>query len=146
MDKPTLIPGGLSVDDRGSVAFANELSFAGIKRFYLVADHQAGLVRAWHGHKHETKYVLAVSGAAVVGAVKIYDWNNPSPDLVPERFVLSAEKPGVLCIPAGYANGFMSLTADAKLMFFSTSTLDESKNDNIRFPARLWDIWKITER
>jgi dTDP-4-dehydrorhamnose 3,5-epimerase len=60
--------------------------------------------------------------------------------------VLAAKKPSVLFIPAGYANGFMSLTADAQLMFFSTSTLEESKGDDIRYDARHWDIWKVEER
>ena len=40
----------------------------------------------------------------------------------------------------------MSLTDDLKLMFFSTSTLEESAADDIRFDSRLWDIWQVTER
>ena len=63
-----------------------------------------------------------------------------------ERFVLSAKKPSVLFIPPGYANGFMSLTDDLKLMFFSTSTLEESLGDDIRFDSRLWDVWQVPER
>ena len=60
--------------------------------------------------------------------------------------MLSANKPSVLFIPPGYCNGFMSLTQDAKLMFFSTSTLEESRGDDIRFHARHWDIWQPEER
>jgi dTDP-4-dehydrorhamnose 3,5-epimerase len=40
----------------------------------------------------------------------------------------------------------MSLTEDAKLMFFSTSTLEESMGDDIRFDSRYWDIWNTVER
>jgi dTDP-4-dehydrorhamnose 3,5-epimerase len=40
----------------------------------------------------------------------------------------------------------MSLTEDAKLIFFSTSTLEESKDDDFRYPARYWDIWTVAER
>jgi dTDP-4-dehydrorhamnose 3,5-epimerase len=40
----------------------------------------------------------------------------------------------------------MSLTVDAKIMFFSTSTLEESMKDDIRFPARRWDPWHVEER
>ena len=90
--------------------------------------------------------VHAAGGAAVVGAVRINDWERPSPDLEVKRFVLSAHRPSVLYIPAGYANGFMSLTDDTLLMFFSTSTLEESKGDDYRFPARLWDVWSVEER
>jgi dTDP-4-dehydrorhamnose 3,5-epimerase len=59
---------------------------------------------------------------------------------------MSAVKPSVLYIPAGYANGFMSLTEDTKLMFFSKATLEQSSGDDIRYDARHWDIWGIQER
>jgi dTDP-4-dehydrorhamnose 3,5-epimerase len=145
-DKPTMTAGGMAIDDRGAVAFVNDFGFAGVKRFYMVSNHRAGFVRAWHAHRHEAKYVMAVSGSAVVGAVRIDNWENPSRDLPVERFVLSAQRPSVLYIPAAYANGFMSLTADLKLIFFSTSTLEESAGDDIRYDSRLWDIWQVVER
>jgi len=141
-----LLEGGLAVDDRGEVGFVNDFDFLGVKRFYTVSNHRSGFVRAWHAHRHEAKYVMAVQGAAVVGAVLIDDWENPSPDAKVERYVLSSSKPSVLYIPAGYANGFMSLTDDARLIFFSTSTLAESKDDDVRYPFRHWDIWTVVER
>ena len=145
-EKPLMINGGLAVDDRGELGFVNDFRFGGVKRFYTVANHRPGFVRAWHGHRREGKYVTAVNGAAVVGAVRLDDWERPSRNLAVERFVLSARKPSVLFIPPGYANGFMSLTDDLKLMFFSTSTLEESAADDIRFDSRYWDIWQVTER
>jgi len=146
VDKPVIMSGGLAVDDRGEVGFVNDFSFQGVKRFYTVANHRAGFIRAWHGHRKEAKYITAVVGAAVVGAVKIDNWEKPSRELSVNRFVLSAKRPSVLFIPAGYANGFMSLTDDLKLMFFSTSTLEESAGDDIRFDSRLWDPWQVEER
>lgn len=144
--EPKLIEGGLAVDDRGQVSFINGFDFENVKRFYMVANHKQGFVRAWHAHKKEAKYVLVVKGAAVLGAVKIDDWKNPSKDAEVKRFVLSEKKPSILYIPAGYANGFMSLTEDAQIIFFSTSTLEESLNDDIRYEARHWDIWSAEER
>jgi dTDP-4-dehydrorhamnose 3,5-epimerase-like enzyme len=141
-----LLRGDVAVDDRGEVGFVNEFGFGDVRRFYTVANHATGFVRAWHAHRHEGKYVLAVSGAALVCCVEIDDWEKPSPDLEVQRFVLSAAKPSVLRVPPGYANGFMTLTPDAKLMFFSTSTLEESLGDDVRFPARLWDPWQVEER
>ena len=146
MDEPKLIAGNIGIDDRGEVGFVNDFDFAGVKRFYTVRNHRRGFVRAWHAHRREAKYVTATSGAALVGVVPIDDWEHPSKDLPVLRFVLSAHKPSVLYIPTGYANGFMSLTGDAMLMFFSTSTLEQSKGDDIRFPARYWDIWSAEER
>jgi len=144
--EPIFIAGGLAADDRGEVAFVNDFHFEGVKRFYTVSNHRQGFVRAWHAHRREAKYVTAVSGAAVVGAVAIDNWENASRNLKANRFVLSAHKPAVLYIPPGYANGFMSLTVDLKLMFFSTSTVEESMNDDIRFDSRHWDIWDVVER
>ncbi len=146
MNKPTLIEGGLAVDDRGEVRFVNGFNFEGVKRFYIVSNHQAGFVRAWHAHRREAKYVLVSHGAAIIGAVKIDDWKKPSPTREVHRFVLSAAKPNILYIPPGYANGFMSLTADTQVFFFSTATIEESRDDDVRFDARYWDIWTVVER
>jgi dTDP-4-dehydrorhamnose 3,5-epimerase len=143
---PYVIEGGLVVDDRGEVAFVNDFHFEGVKRFYMVSNHRAGFVRAWHAHKREGKYVIAVHGAAIVAAVAIDNWENPSKNANVHRFVLSAQKPSAVFIPPGFANGFMSLTSDSKLMFLSTSTIEESQGDDIRYDARYWDPWLVVER
>lgn len=144
--KPELIKGGLAVDDRGTVSFVNDFNFVGIKRFYTVENHQQGFVRAWHAHKNEAKYIMAIKGSALIGAVQIDNWEKPSKDCKVYRFVLSDMSPAVLFIPPGFANGFMSLTEDTKLIFFSTSELNESLNDDYRYDSRYWDPWKIEER
>jgi dTDP-4-dehydrorhamnose 3,5-epimerase len=90
--------------------------------------------------------VTVLEGAALIGAVQIDDWENPSKELPIAKYILSEKKPKVLFIPAGYANGFMSLTQNARLVFFSTSTVAESMGDDIRFHARYWDIWEVEER
>lgn len=144
--EPRLIEGALVVDDRGAVSFVNEFTFDGVKRSYIVTNHRAGFVRAWHGHRHEAKYVTVVRGAAIVAAVKIDNWDAPSKDSPVERHVISAQKPAVFYVPAGYANGFMSLTEDATLIFYSTSTLEESRGDDVRFDSRYWDVWNVIER
>jgi dTDP-4-dehydrorhamnose 3,5-epimerase len=147
MDKePRLFQGRCAIDDRGAVSFVNDFNFAEVKRFYTVTNHRAGFVRAWHGHKHETKYCTAIGGALLVCCIRIDNWENPSAELPIQRFVLSEENPGVLYIPPGYVNGFMSLTDKAKIQFFSSSTLEESMKDDIRFPARRWDPWRVEER
>ncbi|MBN1299824.1 MAG: dTDP-4-dehydrorhamnose 3,5-epimerase family protein [Melioribacteraceae bacterium] len=143
---PKLFKGGLAVDDRGSVSFVNDFDFKNVKRFYAVENHKQGFVRAWHGHKNEVKYVLPAKGSALVCAVEIDNWENPSKNLKVHRYVLSEKNPSVLFIPKGYANGFMSLTEDAKLIFFSTSSLQDSMNDDIRFDSRYWNPWDVEER
>ena len=146
--EPTLLPGGLVVDDRGTVVFVNEFDPAehGIRRCYTVSNHAVGYVRAWHYHRFEGKYVMAISGSAIVAAVKIDDWEKPSAQAPVSRFVLSDRTPGVLAIPPGYANGFKTLEPGTRLLFMSTATLEESRADDIRYPARHWNIWDVEER
>jgi len=146
MTEPRLMEGSLSVDDRGEVGFVNEFNFDKVKRFYWVSNHKSGFIRAWHAHKREAKYITVVQGAALIGAVKIDNWENPSKDSKVYRYIFSDHKPSVLYVPAGFANGFMSLTEETKLLFFSTSNLEESKADDFRFDARYWDPWQIIER
>ena len=145
-ETPRLIEGGLAVDDRGQISFINDFHFENVKRFYMVTNHSRGFVRAWHAHRHEAKYIHVIQGAAIVGAVEIDDWAQPSKDSQVHRYILTEKKPAVLYIPAGYANGFMSLTDDTRIVFFSTRTLEESLNDDVRFDSHYWDIWDIIER
>ena len=134
-----LINGGVAVDDRGQLSFVNDFDFKDVKRFYMVENHEQGFIRAWHGHKKEGKYVYVPSGAILIGAV------NLETEEV-ERFVLSSSKPQVLYIPPGYANGFMNLQDNTKVIFFSTSTLEDSMGDDIRFEWDKWNIWDIDRR
>jgi len=141
MEETKVLPGGVSVDDRGSVRYVNDFDFKNVKRFYQVENHSKGFIRAWHGHKKEGKYVYVPKGSALIGAVKL-DAESASPQVQ----VLSDKKPAVLWIPPNHANGFMTLEEGTILQFFSTSTLEESLNDDIRFPFDKWDIWNIVNR
>jgi len=127
--------GGSFVDDRGTLRFVNEFDFANVKRFYQVENHRKGFIRAWHGHVHEGKYVYVAQGSALIGAV------NMETEEV-NKFVLSSQNPSIIYIPPGYANGFKNLEEDTIIMFFSTSTIEESKGDDIRFAWNHWDIWE----
>lgn len=140
MDSTRIIPGGRTFDDRGFLSFVNDFDFHNVKRFYIVSNYQQNFVRAWHGHRYEGKYVLVVSGAALVGIV------NLETEKIVGRYGLSEEQPKVLWIPPNHANGFMTLKKDTKVMFFSTSTLEKSKGDDVRFPYDKWNIWDINYR
>lgn len=146
MGEVEFISGGISVDDRGQLIYANDFQLDGYKRFYAVSNHRAEFVRAWHGHRYESKAVFVMSGSAVVAAVKVDHWESPSRDLPVTRQILSSKRPGVLLIPAGYANGFMTLEAGTVVCFFSSSTLEASMGDDIRFPADYWNAWQVEER
>lgn len=126
--------GGVAVDDRGQVRFVNDFDFKGVKRFYQVENHRQGFIRAWHGHKKEGKYVYVASGTALIGVV------NMETEMV-TKYILSAKQPKVLYIPPNNYNGFKNLEENTSVIFFSTSTLEESINDDIRMPHDKWNIW-----
>ncbi len=140
------IPGDTVIDDRGRVRFCNDFDFAGVSRFYVVSNHQPRFVRAWHGHKEEDKYVFVASGAALIAAVKVDDWDAPDRSAAIERLVLSEDKPGILKIPGGHAHGSMTLAPHTRLFFFATSTLEESSRDDYRYPYDYWNPWDVPPR
>ena len=136
MREPQIINGGIAFDDRGSVSFCNDFLFKdlGVERFYHISNRRKDYIRAWHGHEKESKYMYAADGTFRVGAA------NMETDEV-KTFYLDSRKPQLLFIPAGYANGFQNLTENNQLIIFSTSTLEESLGDDIRFEWRKWNIW-----
>ena len=141
------IPGDLFIDDRGALISCNDFQFAGVKRAYFISG-MAWLPRAWHGHKQEDKFLWSITGTFVVQVVQPNEWDNPSKDLSVQRFVLSCMKPGVLHIPAGNFHGFVPITNSSILAVFSTATLEESKNDDFRFPSHQWGAsgWTVQAR
>ena len=146
MDVPDLIKGAMFVDDRGSISFINNFSLEGMRRFYIVENHSAGVVRAWHLHLEESKYVMVLSGSAILALVHVEDANNPPSDPEVLRYVLTSSDPAVLWIPPGYAHGAKTLTQDTKLIFFSDASLVESQKDDFRFDAFQWDPWSVVFR
>lgn len=133
------IQGDLFADDRGYLRFVNDFNFKDVKRFYQVENHAKNFIRAWHGHKKEGKYVYVSKGSALIGAV-----NMETDEIF--KTTLSSQSPVVLFIPPGYANGFKTLEEGTIVMFFSTSTLEESKGDDIRFDYDKWNIWEENYR
>jgi dTDP-4-dehydrorhamnose 3,5-epimerase-like enzyme len=143
---PELIRGGVASDDRGRVAFANDFDLEPCRRFYIVENFTVGTVRAWHAHRHERKWVMAIAGAALACCVEIDDWEAPSRDAEVHRYTLDASQPAILAVPPGYANGAMSLLPGTRLMYLSDATLEASLDDDFRYPARHWDPWHVAER
>lgn len=145
---PVIIKGGLAVDDRGTLRFVNDFNFDGVKRFYMVENHAAGFIRAWHGHRHEAKYVYVVSGAALVVAVRLEDARLDLPIEKAFRTVVSDSAPAIVRIPGGYYNGFKTLTPGCRVIFFSDASLEESKSDDLRLPFEAVNekIWEIAYR
>ena len=131
---------GFSEDHRGNVEFFNELNLSDYKRFYTVTNPKIGTVRAWHGHKNEKKLIKVLSGKFLVGVIEIDDWENPDKTIDPEMVEMDINS-DLLSIPEGYANGAMNLEENSKIMYFSSSTLEDSLSDDYRFDSKYWDPW-----
>ncbi len=145
-DEPYLIKGGKALDDRGSLKFTNDFDMAKVRRYYIVENYNINFIRAWHAHKIENKYVSCINGSAKVCAVKIDNFDNPDKSNKIHTFFLDDQCSDMISIPCGYANGFMSLEYNTKLVFFSDKSLNESLSDDFRYPYDFWDPWKINFR
>jgi len=135
-----------AVDDRGYLRFCNSFDLTRYVRFYDVTNYQSNFIRAWHGHKKESKAAVVREGSAMICLVKIENWKKPSKKLEIKKFFLSQKKPKILEIPAGYANGFMSLEPNTKITFYSDKNTRDSLGDDYRFDYNFWNPWKIEYR
>lgn len=135
MELCKLLIGNTFVDDRGTLRFVNDFNFEGVKRFYQVENHEKGFIRAWHGHRKESKYVYVAKGSAWIGVVDM------DREINAERYVLSDKSPKVLFIPPGKYNGFQTLEENTIILFFSTATTEESKGDDIRHPYEKFPLF-----
>ncbi|WP_437396054.1 dTDP-4-dehydrorhamnose 3,5-epimerase family protein [Flagellimonas lutimaris] len=142
-DEPYEIIGGTHKDQRGKIDFVNGFDLSGIKRNYIITHSKRGVVRAWQAHKIEAKWFFCLTGSFLVKLIKIDDWHNPSNKLRALCYELSEDNSKTLYIPPGYANGFVSLEDNSKLLIFSDYRLNELKDDDLRFPMDKWDEWEI---
>lgn len=139
--KPRLIEGGVFSDHRGSLQFVNDFDMAVIKRMYFTTHPSTETIRAWQGHKVESRWFFCVKGTFTIKLVKIDDWENPSNSCEVFEFELKEDNPQVLYIPNGFANGFKAKTKDSKLMIMSNYGLNEIEDDHYRFDSNKWTNW-----
>jgi len=133
-------------DDRGFLRFCNEFDLSKYVRFYDVCNFNPNFIRAWHGHKIESKAVTVREGSAMICLVKIDSWEKPSKNLEINKFFLSYEAPKILEIPSGYANGFITLEPKTKLTFYSDRSTSQSLEDDYRYDFNYWNPWEILFR
>lgn len=137
-----LIDGGNHTDDRGTIAFANDFDLTPAVRLYRITHPDTSVVRAWQGHKKESKWFHCLEGTFLIKLIKIDDWGNPSLDLNIETFELKGSQSQVLHVPPGYASGFKALEKNSSIMVFSDFTVEESTNDDFRFEKNYWFKWE----
>ncbi len=141
MSEIKLIQGGISIDERGQIAHANDLDMNDAQRFYVIQNASTEVIRAWHAHQHEKKWYTCLKGSFTMAFVKIDDWENPSPDLVPEVYQLSAENSQVICVPEGYAGGLKANEEGSILLVLSSKRIPEALQDSWRYDKHMWMKW-----
>jgi dTDP-4-dehydrorhamnose 3,5-epimerase-like enzyme len=133
-----IIKGNSFTDYRGIINFVNDFHFEEIKRFYTITHSDVSVIRAWQGHKVETKHFFVTKGKFLICWVEIDNWDLPGKNLNVNKEILSADNPQILIVPAGTANGFKALEPDSTLLIFSDLDLEESSKDLYRFDSNFW--------
>lgn len=143
MTEVKIYRGDTFTDARGRLSFVNDFTFPGIKRCYHITQPDTNIVRAWQGHRVEHKYFYVPHGRVLVAWVWIDNWDHPSVSLKPSYTILSDDRPCVVSIPPGYANGLKALTPGAVLSVYSDLDLAESEKDRWSFDPSLWLDWSL---
>ena len=158
LNEPTLLKIQSISDDRGLlIPFTDDIDHELFHRCYVVEDYGKGVIRGLHYHLQEVKIFTIVSGAGKFitlkipqdvalenDDVKIKKFAKDHPDSV-KSFVLSSRHHGILYIPAGYANGWISLEDHTILVSLSNLRFDKAKDDDIRIDPfvineKYWEV------
>jgi len=140
-NNPYLIDGGKHEDERGELQFVNKFGFENIKRFYVIKHSDQEIVRAWQGHRYETKYFFCLSGGFSIKLLRIDNWTDPSKDLEVIGYSLNEGDVKILVVPPGFANGFKAMSPGSSLLVYSDKTVDESRKDDYRYDMNQWFNW-----
>lgn len=132
--RPTLIKGKSHTDERGTIIFNNNYDASEIKRIYFIENKNTHFIRGWQGHKLEQRWFTAVQGSFKITTIAVDDWENPSPALKQEAYLLHATSFDVLQVPQGHITSIQALEENAKLMAMSDYHLGTSK-DEYRFDS-----------
>lgn len=137
--EPKLIAGNSYLDDRGVLAYNNnvDLSSFGIKRTYMITGHR-GFIRAWHGHKIESKLMQVASGQFRIRLVNM--------ETSQQYMFYLRDNGDMLYVPSGFYNGLQHLTDNSTLLVYSNTTVDQSKDDDYRKDYRNFsfgDGWSL---
>ena len=118
------IIGNIHKDERGTVRFVNDFDMTQVVRMYCI-EPKLGVIRAWQGHKKETKWFYAAKGSFLVKTIIMVTSDK-------KEYYLKDSESKVLEIPGGHYNGFEALEEGSVLMVFSDFGLEESKRDDFR--------------
>jgi len=144
-----LTPLDTHVDDRGYLSVILRSDLPGFTRFgqvYLVGNHTAGTIRAWHKHSVMWDWFFISHGAAKFGLID--DREGSATRGARWSPTIAARAPALLSVPPGVFHGWMSLTDDTQLISVADQRYGEPGWDEVRVP---WDHfpdfpWRVEHR
>ncbi|MEO0572685.1 MAG: WxcM-like domain-containing protein [Bacteroidota bacterium] len=144
MNESRAVRGESFHDHRGSLRFFNQFNMQEIVRFYEISPANTELIRGWQGHRIEKKWFYCTKGSFIINVVSMDDHETPSNSVIAAQYLLKESLPEVLFVPKNHATAIKAIKEDAKLQVYSNFTLEESKNDDLRFPLEKWTTnWEI---
>lgn len=119
------INGDIYRDARGELRFMNAFDMTRVKRMYAILP-EIGVVRAWQGHRLETKWFHVAKGSFRVKTAVFDDTARI------QEIILSDKQIRVVEIAPGHFNGFEALEPGSILVVFSDLLVEESRADDYR--------------
>ena len=113
-------------DDRGffrEIIRVTDPAFAkGFGQLSHSLVHQ-GVLKAWHGHVHQTQWTYVASGLL---RVVLHDRRPDSPTRgTTEEWLMGEGQPGrVYCMPPGVVHGYRCLAGPAHVLYVTSATYD----------------------
>jgi len=123
------------VDDRGYLSVilrSDHPQFTRFGQVYLVGNHRAGTIRAWHKHSVMWDWFFISHGAAKFGLVD--DRSDSATYGNRWGVTLAARAPALLAVPPGVFHGWMSLSDDTQLISIADQRYGEPGWDEERVP------------
>ncbi|MNK10385.1 hypothetical protein D3C87_284090 [compost metagenome] len=134
MEEPSIIKGGIHVDERGTLSFFNDFDMQHIKRFYIIEHNSEDTRRGWRAHKLEKRWFVVAEGEFVIVTVELTDWKSPDAFAKQQSFSLKYAEGEILAIPPGYAFCLRAVVPNSKILVFADGRIEDAAKDDYLFP------------
>lgn len=139
----SIIQGERFSDYRGTIISSNDLDMSQINRQYIIEHRDSNIVRAWQGHKYESKWMRCLVGSFVINLIKPLNIEKPTGGEKVDLFHLVASENQILYIPGGYFTGIKCHSVDSLLQIFSNVRFPNAALDDFRLNQ---DFWKFKQQ
>jgi len=148
IDDVKIISLATHADDRGyliEIVRASDPYFTQFGQVYLVGDHKAGTIRAFHKHEKLWDWFFISHGSA---KFVLRDDREQSPTYGNLMTVVTGDRnPCLVVVPPGVFHGWMSLCDDTQLVSTASDVYNRDKPDEVRIPPDSYgDIWSVKGR